>query len=67
MLIFEDTISQDSFIMNLLNTRNFEGKSPLYLCIENGREQMFDMLIDRFADYIDFYSKLTNNGWTALH
>jgi len=64
---FHINVKDPKFISHLLNSRNSEGKSPLYLAIEHGREEMFDCLFDHFRDHIDFYSKDTLNGYTVLH
>lgn len=64
---FFELIEAKDFIHCQLNLRNSDGKSPLFLAIEHGRHAMFDKLLNNFAGQIDFLSKDTIHGNTALH
>ena len=50
-------IKDPEFVRNFLNLRNAEGQSPLFLTIEHGRQEMFDILFSKFKNEIDFRSK----------
>jgi len=65
--VFEDVCNSPDFLKNDLNLRNCDGKSPVMLAVEHGRQQIFTALYDRFAEHIDFTLKDTFNGNTALH
>jgi ankyrin repeat protein len=64
---FTKLVETEVFEKYLLNLRNSDGKSPLFLTIEHSRQQMFDTLFSKFESSIDFRSKDTLHGNTALH
>lgn len=64
---FDEFIKREDFVRCYLNLRNVDGKSPLFLAIEHSRPEMFEALFTQFKDHIDFRSKDTIHGNTALH
>lgn len=54
---FMELIESANFAKFLLNHRNSEGQSPVYLIIKLKRDKMFEILYDRFRDIIDWRSK----------
>ena len=41
--------------------------TPLMLCMQFGRQDMFETLLDNFAEHIDYAQKDAEGGNTALH
>ena len=64
---FKQIVDAQGFDRRLLNLRNCDGKSPLFLAIEHGRQEIFKVLFKDFKGVIDFTSKDTIHGNTALH
>jgi len=64
---FKEIVNDKKFDPKLLNLRNCDGKSPLFLAIEHGRQDIFQVLFKEYKKEIDFTSKDTIHGNTALH
>lgn len=64
---FELVVDEKDFDRSLINLRNSDGKSPLFLAVEHGRQDVFNKLFTQFKKEIDFLSKDTIHGNTALH
>jgi ankyrin repeat protein len=65
--VFEKICSSERFVKYELNLRNQDGKTPIMLTIEYGRDEYFKKLIDEFGGQIDFTLKDILNGNSALH
>lgn len=63
---FERLVKEEDFVTKSLNLRNFDGKSALFLAIEHKRVKLIKSLME-FKEWIDFRSKDTLFGNTALH
>lgn len=64
---FEAILKQDDFVNSQLNRRNADGKSPLFLTVELGRQEMFTTLYTNYIDNIDLRQKDTMHGNCVLH
>ena len=64
---FEEIYNSANFVECELNLRNCDGKTPIMLAVEHGRQNFFERLCDGFSEHIDFTLKDTFNGNTALH
>jgi ankyrin repeat protein len=56
---FKSIVQKEGFIhTDMINVRNSEGKSPLFLMVEYCRKDMFDLILElKYYEYMDLYSK----------
>ena len=59
MEAFKSIVQKEGFIhTDMINVRNSEGKSPLFLMVEYCRKDMFDLILElKYYEYVDLYSK----------